>query len=146
MCCRCFFFFFFLCVFGDKCKSHMMLMLLVSSQLKFKVKIEYTQVTYHMIKIWMIGGNSIHFIYNPCTVNDLTHARSTNRDGTHTLITKPKTVLIPSLVSTLSSIALAILKTLLFNSKGMFQIGTKWPKLISLYHLVIYFILFFTLN
>ena len=54
----------------------MMLMLLVSSQLKFKVKIEYMQVTYHMIKIWMIGGNFVHFIYNPYTANDLTHARS----------------------------------------------------------------------
>ena len=121
-------------------------MLLVPLQRKFKVKIEYTQVTYHMIKIWMIGGNSVHFIYNPCTVNDLTHTRSTSRDGTHTLITKPKTVSIHSLVSTLSSIALAILKTHLFNPKGTFQIGTKWPKLIYLYHLVIYFILFFTLN
>ena len=95
-----------------------------------------------MIKIWMIGGNSIHFIYNPCTVNDLTHARSTSRDGTHTLITKPKTVLIHSLVSTLSTIAPAILKTHLFNAKGTFQIGTKWPKLSYLYHLVIYFFYF----
>ena len=117
-------------------------MLLVPLRRKFKVKIEYMQVTYHMIKIWMIGGNSIHFIYNPCTVNDLTHARSTSRDGTHTLITKPKTVLIHSLVSTLSTIAPAILKTHLFNAKGMFQIGTKWPKLIYLYHLVIYFFYF----
>ena len=84
-----------------------------------------------MIKIWMIGDNSVHFIYNPCTINDLTHERSTSKDGTHTLITKRKTVSIHSLISTLSSIALPLLKTHLFNPKGMFQIGTKWPKLIS---------------
>ena len=51
-----------------------------------------------MIKIWMIGGNSVHFIYNPCTVNDLTPERSTSRDGTHTLITKQKTMSIHSLI------------------------------------------------
>ena len=100
-----------------------------------------------MIKIWMIGDNSVHFIYNPCTINDLTHERSTSRDGTHTLITKRKTVSIHSLISTLSSIALPLLKTHLFNPKGTFQIGTKWPKLISFVSFsdLFYFIFYFGL-